>query len=88
MLRPPHHQGLLGPTFLCLVGDQFQRLKTGDRWAAVCLAAHTTPSKTYKAMIVITILWSRFWYENSGEQAFSSGQLEEIKKVRSVQGLW
>jgi len=46
-------EGILGPTFLCLVGDQFQRLKTGDR----------------------------FWYENSGEQAFTELQLAELKKV-------
>jgi len=46
-------EGILGPTFLCLVGDQFQRLKTGDR----------------------------FWYENSGDQAFTEQQLAEIKKV-------
>jgi len=46
-------EGILGPTFLCLVGDQFQRLKTGDR----------------------------FWYENSGEQAFTEQQLAELKKV-------
>ena len=28
----PVHGALLGPTFQCLVGDQFKRLQHGDRW--------------------------------------------------------
>ena len=57
-------QGILGPTFLCLVGDQFQRLRSADRWEARLLQG-----------------CCRFWYENSGEQAFTAAQLEELKKV-------
>jgi len=32
ILETPAEGSLLGPTFLCIVGDQFQRLKTGDRY--------------------------------------------------------
>jgi len=32
ILEPPEEGSLLGPTFLCLVGDQFQRIKSGDRF--------------------------------------------------------
>ena len=31
LLEPAVETGLLGPTFLCIIGDQFQRIKTGDR---------------------------------------------------------
>jgi len=31
ILEPATEESLLGPTFLCIVGDQFQRIKTGDR---------------------------------------------------------
>jgi peroxidase len=32
VLEEPHRNSLLGPTFKCIVGDQFLRLKRGDRF--------------------------------------------------------
>jgi len=32
ILEPPTEGSLLGPTFLCIVGDQFQRIRSGDRF--------------------------------------------------------
>ena len=31
ILEPPTDGSILGPTFLCIIGDQFQRIRTGDR---------------------------------------------------------
>ena len=31
ILESPSDGSLLGPTFLCIIGDQFQRIKTADR---------------------------------------------------------
>ena len=31
ILEPSSDGSLLGPTFLCIIGDQFQRIRTGDR---------------------------------------------------------
>eukprot|EP00092_Neocalanus_flemingeri_P014111 GFUD01015220.1.p1 GENE.GFUD01015220.1~~GFUD01015220.1.p1 ORF type:complete len:782 (-),score=165.86 GFUD01015220.1:101-2446(-) len=31
-LEDPHRDSILGPTFKCIIGDQFIRLKTGDRF--------------------------------------------------------
>ena len=31
ILEPPSGGSMLGPTFLCIIGDQFQRIRTGDR---------------------------------------------------------
>ena len=31
ILEPPTDGSILGPTFLCVIGDQFQRIRTGDR---------------------------------------------------------
>jgi len=68
-LLETREEGILGPTFLCLVGDQFQRIKSADRWERL-------PSAWTCCMTLC-----RFWYENSGEQAFTAGQLGEVKKV-------
>jgi len=32
ILEPASKGSLLGPTFLCIIGDQFQRIKSGDRF--------------------------------------------------------
>jgi len=32
MMEKSHRDSILGPTFLCIIGDQFKRLKRGDRF--------------------------------------------------------
>ena len=32
VMEAPHEDALVGPVFKCIIGDQFIRLKEGDRW--------------------------------------------------------
>ena len=34
VMEAPHEDALVGPVFKCIIGDQFIRLKEGDRWGA------------------------------------------------------
>ena len=71
MAEKPVVGGIVGPTFACIIGQQFLNLRQGDRWVGSRPAA------------VLSRACCRFWYETGSHPgAFSPGQLQEIRKSR------
>ena len=41
VMEAPHEDALVGPVFKCIIGDQFIRLKEGDRWGLAQIRTRT-----------------------------------------------
>ena len=66
---------MLGPTFLCLIGDQMARLRRGDR----LFYEEATAQFTQRESCIISCNWTCEWYAT-----MSDWWTEQLASLRSV----